>query len=80
MDLVRLAHDWKTVPALRECGDDSVDDLARRLVKIHEYLMSDDSGPLGYLYQQQVRVNRDLKETIACLQKELHLPPQTSAK
>jgi len=66
MDLFRLSRDWRTDPALRECADDTVEDLAKRLVKIHQYLMSSDSGPLGYLYQQQVRINKELKEKLAC--------------
>jgi|WetSurMetagenome_2_1015567.scaffolds.fasta_scaffold898303_2 hypothetical protein len=68
MELSKLASDRRTDPSLRDCAEDTVEDLAKRLVKVHQYLMSSDSGPLGYLYQQQVRINRELKEQLKSCQ------------
>lgn len=60
MDLERLARDWEDNPCLQHCAFARVEDLAEYLVQAHRYLMSQESGPAGYLYQAQVRRVREL--------------------
>jgi hypothetical protein len=64
MDIGRLALDWHTESTLRECGDDNVVELAKRLAKIHAYLMGPRSGAFGYLYQRQAQLIKQQKEEL----------------
>ena len=61
MDLRKLERDWHTDPCLLKCEHETVEDLAAQLKLAHQYLMSAGAGPLGYLYQQQVKLVRELK-------------------
>jgi hypothetical protein len=61
MDLKKLERDWATDPCLKYCCDNNVNELAERLLRAHKYMMSEAAGPLGYLYQAQVRLIRELK-------------------
>lgn len=58
MDLEKLRRDWATDPTLRGLAFETVEELAEHLKKCHKRLMGPDSGPFGYLYQQQVRLRK----------------------
>jgi len=56
-----LETDLKEHPNLAPIPWERREDAEAHLVKCHKYLMSPDSGPLGYLYQRQVLRVRELK-------------------
>lgn len=60
----KLQADWENDTNLSYLACDSVEDLAAHLRKCHKTLMSGRGGPYGYLYQQQVKKNRQLKEEL----------------
>lgn len=64
MDLEKLARDWAEDPCLIYCTYDRMEDLADHLVKAHKYMTSQEGGPLGYLYQAQVRCVRELTKEL----------------
>lgn len=64
MDLAKLQVDWAEDPRLRRLGFDTVEELAEHLVKLHKNLLSDEGGPFGYLYAQQLRRVRELQKEL----------------
>lgn len=75
MDLAKLAADWATDPALSAVSSGTVEELAEHLLRAHRYLNDPaQAGPLCYLYQQQIRINRELKEQLKTCQAALSQP------
>lgn len=64
MSSEKLEHDWQNDPTLRHAAYDEVGELAEALKKAHHHLMGEDSGLVGYLYQQQVRRVRELMKEL----------------
>ena len=52
----------KDHPNLKHFKGSSVKEIEEQLKKAHQYLVSKESGMLGYLYQQQIIRVRDKKQ------------------
>lgn len=62
MDLAKLKQDWQSDPCLGIAAFDTVEELSEQLLKTHRFLMSDQAGLVGYLYQQQTRRLREAQK------------------
>lgn len=64
-DLEKLAEVARTDPGLALAPGQTVEDLAEHLVAAHRYLIDPTrSGPVGYLYRQQIRRVRELTQEL----------------
>lgn len=62
--LMSLERDLESNPSLAWARGGSLEELRQQLLSAHNYLMSGSPSLFGYLYQQQVLRNRELKERL----------------
>ena len=64
-DYSKLKEDWANDPTLKYLACDTVEELAAHLLRCHKTLTGPKGGPYGYLYQQQIKRNRELKNELS---------------
>lgn len=65
MDPEELEEEWKTDPGLVKLRFKDVGELRAHLLGVHAYLIDPErSGPSGYLYRQQIKRLRQLKDSL----------------
>jgi len=61
MDRDKLKHDMENDPHLQGFAFDNVDQLVKKLTELHRFLLGPEGGLAGYLYQEQTRQVKKLK-------------------